>query len=377
MRLSDTELTRYNRHILLPEIGADGQARLKAARVLVVGAGGLGCPAALYLAAAGVGTLCIADGDRVELSNLHRQILFQTSDIGVLKADAAAARLRALNPDICVESIAQRLDAANVLAIVRRFDIVVDGSDRLATRYLTNDACVILGKAWVSAAIHRFDGQAMVCVPGSGPCYRCLFPTASDDIVPNCAEAGVLGVLPALLGSIQATETVKLILNLGASLVGRFLTYDALAMQFREYTYKRRIDCAVCGDHPTVLTPTDPAPSEHHWPGLRRFSARELAQTLAGSHAEPAPWVVVDVREPREFVAGHLPGAINVPLGRLDAQFAHLPQSSQSVFVCRSGARSLRACAIAARHGSTHFGHLEGGLLAWAADIDSTLQVIA
>ena len=377
MSLSDTELTRYNRHILLPEIGADGQARLKAARVLVVGAGGLGCPAALYLAAAGVGTLCIADGDRVELSNLHRQILFQTSDIGALKADAAAARLRALNPDIRIEGFAQRLDASNVLEVVRRFDIVVDGSDRLATRYLTNDACVILRKTWVSAAIHRFDGQAMVVVPGTGPCYRCLFPTASDDHVPNCAEAGVLGVLPAVLGSIQATETIKLILNLGATLVGRFLTYDALAMQFREYAFKRRTDCAVCGDHPTLLAPTEPAPPETQWPGLHRFTARELAKELQGRDVTPAPWVLVDVREPREFAAGHLPGSLNMPLRRLDTEFARLPQPSRPVFVCRSGARSLRACALAARHGSVEFGHLEGGLLAWATAIDPSLQVIA
>ena len=377
MSLSDTELTRYNRHILLPEIGAKGQARLKAARVLVVGAGGLGCPAALYLAAAGVGTLCIADGDRVELSNLHRQILFQTADIGALKAEAAALRLRALNPDIHIEAFAQRLDASNILEVVRRFDIVVDGSDRLATRYLTNDACVILRKAWVSAAIHRFDGQAMVYMPDAGPCYRCLFPAASDDIVPNCAEAGVLGVLPALLGSIQATETIKLILNLGTTLVGRFLTYDALAMQFREYAFKRRIDCAVCGDHPTLLAPTEPAPPATQWPGLRRFTAHELAQALQTSERDLAPWLLVDVREPREFAAGHLPGAIAMPLGRLEAEIAHLPQTARPVFVCRSGARSLRACAIAARHGSAAFGHLQGGLLAWAADIDSSLQVIA
>lgn len=377
MALSDSELTRYNRHILLPEIGADGQSKLKAARVLVVGAGGLGCPAALYLAAAGVGTLYIADGDRVELSNLHRQILFQTADIGALKAEAAALRLRALNPDIRIEPLAQRLDAANILEIVRRVDIVVDGSDRLATRYLTNDACVILRKAWVSAAIHRFEGQAMVYVPGAGPCYRCLFAQASDDVIPNCAEAGVLGVLPGVLGSMQATETLKLILNLGTSLVGRFLTYDALAIQFREYAFKRCADCAVCGEHPTISAPLEPAPATRDWPGMRRFSARELAQVLQSEAAGQARWVLVDVRDPREFAAGHLSAAINVPLGRLDAEYPNLPAQSNLVFLCRSGARSLRACAIAARHGSAVFAHLEGGLLAWATDIDSTLQVIA
>ena len=377
MSLSATELTRYNRHILLPEIGADGQEKLKAAKVLVVGAGGLGCPAALYLAAAGVGTLCIADGDHVEASNLHRQILFETADIGALKAEAAGTRLRAINPQIRVETISRRLDATNILDSVGQFDIVIDGSDRLATRYLTNDACVILRKAWVSAAIHRFEGQAMVYVPDAGPCYRCLFPDVSDDFVPNCAEAGVLGVLPAVLGSIQATEAIKLILGIGASLCSRFLTYDALAMQFREYSFTRRSDCEVCGDYPSINAATISASAAPALPGMQHFNARELEQLLQPARTANPAWVLVDVREPREFAAGHLPAAIHIPLGQLDANFSAIPTDASPLFLCRSGARSLRACAIAARHGRESFGHLEGGLLAWAATIDSSLRVIA
>jgi sulfur-carrier protein adenylyltransferase/sulfurtransferase len=368
MSLSPAELARYNRHLLLPEIGIPGQEKLKAARVLVVGAGGLGSPAALYLAAAGVGTVGIADGDQVDASNLHRQILFDAADVGQPKTEAAARRLRALNPEIQVEPHACRMEAGNVLQTARRYDVVVDGSDRLATRYLLNDACVILRIPLVSAAIHRFEGQAMTYVPDAGPCYRCLFAQASDDVVPNCAQAGVLGVLPGVLGSIQATEAIKIIVGIGASLTGRLLTYDALAMQFNEYSFRRREDCAVCGKSPTIFAPVDSAQDTAALEGLRRFSARELAGALARVR-------LIDVREPPEFQAGHLNGSINIPLGLLDSRFPGLQPDMMAVFVCRSGARSLRACAIAARHGAAEFGHLDGGLLAWAADIDSSLTV--
>ncbi|HKC16559.1 MAG TPA: molybdopterin-synthase adenylyltransferase MoeB, partial [Steroidobacteraceae bacterium] len=227
MSLSDSERERYSRHLLLPEIGAAGQEKLKRARVLVVGAGGLGSPASLYLAAAGVGTLGIVDHDRVDLSNLQRQLLFATSDVGAGKAVTAQARLRALNPDISVVAHELELRGDNALELLRPYDLVVDGSDRLATRYLVNDACVLLGKPLVSAAIHRFEGQAMSYVPGRGPCYRCLFPESAEGAVPNCAEAGVLGVLPGMLGALQATEAIKLVLGLGEALIGRLLTYDA------------------------------------------------------------------------------------------------------------------------------------------------------
>ena len=378
--LSESERTRYQRHLLLPEVGEPGQQKLKAARVLIVGAGGLGCPAALYLAAAGVGRLRIVDDDRVELSNLQRQILYDTHDLGALKVEVAAGKLRALNPDIEVEALALRVNAGNVLELVRDADVVIDGSDRLSTRYLTNDACVIAKRPWVAAAIHRFDGQAMIYVPGAGPCYRCVFPQADDDLTPNCAEAGVLGVLPAMLGSLQATETIKLILGLGASPAGRFLTYDALAMSFQEFKTRPRADCAVCGDQPSILRPQDPAsrplpddPSADP-PGMRRLDARALAQLLRDT--DTARCALIDVREPREFAAGHLPGAHNIPIGALDTRWPEIPANAAPVFLCRSGVRSLAACRIAARRGHPGFAHLEGGLLTWAADIDNTLKVI-
>jgi sulfur-carrier protein adenylyltransferase/sulfurtransferase len=371
---SESEVARYHRHMLLPEIGAAGQQKLKAAHVLVVGAGGLGCPAALYLAAAGIGHLCIIDDDRVELSNLHRQVLFDTRDIGAPKAEAAAARLRGLNPDVQIEGRVQRLTAGNALELIAPFDVVVDGSDRIATRYVGNDACVILKKPWVSAAIHRFEGQAMVYVPGAGPCYRCLFPDTGDDVVPNCAQAGVLGVLPAVLGSIQATEAIKLLLGAGTTLAGRFLTYDALGMRFHEYAAKRRSDCAVCGDHPSITQPRELAVADP--PGMHRFRPRELSDILA-KPAGRSFWALIDVREPGEFDAGHLPGSINIPLASLDSRWHELPADAQPVFLCRSGARSLTACRQAAHHGSSAFAHLEGGLAAWAAELDPNLKVIA
>jgi len=378
--LSASERARYQRHLLLPEIGEQGQQRLKAARVLVVGAGGLGCPAALYLAAAGIGHLCIADADRVEVSNLHRQVLYDMRDLGALKAEVAAAKLGAMNPDIVVEALPLRVNAGNALELCGEADVVLDGSDRLATRYLTNDACVIRKRPWVSAAIHRFEGHAMVYVPGAGPCYRCLFAQADDSLVPNCAEAGVLGVLPGVLGCLQATEAIKLILGLGTSPAGRFLTYDALAMKFQEFTARRRADCAVCGDHPSILAPQEPAPrlrpgdASADPAGMRRLNARELARIL---ETEPAGWALIDVREPREFAAGHLRGARNIPIGLLESHWPEVPADAAPIFLCRSGVRSLTACGIAARHGLPAFAHLEGGLMAWAADIDNNLKVIA
>jgi adenylyltransferase/sulfurtransferase len=319
--------------------------------------------------------LGIADGDRVDASNLHRQILFDARDVGRPKAEAAAERLRCLNPEIQVEALAYHLEPGNIMALVRGYDLLVDGSDRLATRYLLNDACVILRKSLVSAAIHRFDGQAMTYVPDAGPCYRCLFPESSDEFVPNCAQAGVLGVLPAVLGSIQATEAIKLIVGIGAGLIGRFLTYDALGLRFSEYSFKRREDCAVCGKHPTILVPAQASPASSALQGLQRLSAHELARMLRGPATPARDFRLIDVREPHEFEAGHVSPSINIPLGLLDSRFAGLSQDKMAVFVCRSGARSLRACAIAARHGAAEFAQLDGGLLAWCAEIDPSLKV--
>ena len=376
MGLSGTEVERYSRHLLLAEVGRAGQEKLRAARVLVVGAGGLGSPAALYLAASGIGTLGIVDCDRVELSNLQRQILFGTDDLAQPKALAAGRRLRGLNPDIAVVTHALELNAENVGAVFGQYDVVIDGTDRLDTRYLVNDACVILGKALVAAAIHRFEGQAMTYLPGRGPCYRCLFPDAAGAAVANCAEAGVLGVLPGVLGAIQATEAIKLVLGVGEPLLGRLLTYDALEMRFREFRFERRTDCAVCGDAPRITVPTDAAAAGCEGPLVfRRLSPRDLAALLDASATGGRAVRLIDVRDPAEFAAGHLPGAVSIPLVELERADWTPAEHAATVFLCRSGTRSARACAIASRRGLRELSHLEGGLVAWAATIDPTLPV--
>jgi len=376
MSLSPAELARYHRHLVLDEIGVAGQQKLKIARVLVVGAGGLGSPAALYLAAAGIGTLGIVDCDRVEVSNLQRQVLFGTGDVARLKVEAARERLESLNPQIAVVAHAVELRAANVRAVLGDYDLVLDGTDQLSTRYLVNDACVIFGKPLVAAAIHRFEGQAMTYVPGRGPCYRCLFPEAPDGVVPNCAQAGVLGVLPGVLGAIQATEAIKLILGIGEPLIGRLLTYDALDMRFNEFPIERRRDCAVCGDRPTITEPQDSEEScgTASMETVRRLTAPDLKNLL--DHATSAgALLLVDVREPREFNTGHLERAINIPINELARRLGEIPREASAVFICRSGGRSLAACAMAMRAGIREPAHLEGGLLAWASEVDPTLAI--
>jgi len=374
--LSPEERTRYARHLALPEIAAAGQERLKAARVLVIGAGGLGSPSALYLAAAGVGTLGLVDCDRVDLSNLQRQVLFDNAALQRPKAVAARERLLSLNPGIRVVAHELTLRAGNVREVIDAYDIVLDGTDRLPTRYLVNDACVLLGKPLVTAAIHRFEGQAMTYVPGRGPCYRCLFPETPAVVVPTCAEAGVLGVLPGVMGAIQATEAIKLIVGRGEPLVGRLLTYDALELRFQEFRFARRADCAVCGERPTIteLRDSPEACMTDALQSLRRIAPSELQMMLADTEGHD-PLMLVDVREPREFAAGHLPGAINMPMSELDRRLAELPARSTVVFMCRSGGRSLRACGQALRDGAVTPLQLEGGLLAWAAEVDPALIV--
>ena len=374
MTLSAAERARYQRHLSLREIGAAGQERLKAARVLIVGAGGLGSPAALYLAAAGCGTLGLVDFDRVDVSNLQRQVLFDTAGLGQPKAEAGRARLAALNPEIRVIAHALELKAANVRSLFEGYDLVVDGSDRLSTRYLVNDACVLLGRPLISAAIHRFEGQIMTYVPGHGPCYRCLFPEASDGVVANCAEAGVLGVLPGVLGTLEATEAIKLITGVGTPLVGRLLTYDALELRFQEFRVERRRDCAVCGDAPTITEPRDPPRQSAQVPqdGVRRLTPRALEALLAPSTQAPP---LIDVREPWEYDTGHLPEAVNIPLGELPQRVGEIPQAAGAVFICRIGGRSMRACQFALQAGVASPANLEGGMLAWAADVDPTMPV--
>jgi sulfur-carrier protein adenylyltransferase/sulfurtransferase len=374
--LSAAELARYHRHLALPELGASGQGRLKDARVLVVGAGGLGSPAALYLAAAGVGTLGLVDCDRVELSNLQRQVLFDSADVGRLKVEAARERLLALNPEISVIAHALTLRADNVLEVLRGYDLALDGTDRLTTRYLVNDACVLLRKPLVSAAIHRFEGHAMTYVPGRGPCYRCLFPEAQEGIVASCAEAGVLGVLPGVLGTLQATEAIKLVTGIGQPLIGRLAVYDALELRFVELPFTRRPDCAVCGERPTITAPRDAAElcDSITLSSVRRLTARALRDELASDRAG-AGLVLIDVREPREFNTRHLEGACNIPLGELARRLGELSDGRTPVFMCRSGRRSLTACALAVRAGIEAPAHLEGGLLAWAAELDPAFEV--
>ena len=378
MTLSASELSRYHRHLALPELGQAGQERLKAARVAVIGAGGLGSPAALYLAAAGAGTVGLVDFDRVELSNLQRQVLFDTAAVGRLKTEAARERLLAINPEISIVAHTLTLRAENVLEVLREYDLVLDGTDRLATRYLVNDACVLLGKPLVSAAIHRFEGHAMTYLPGRGPCYRCLFPAAQEGVVGNCAEAGVLGVLPGVLGAIQATEAIKILAGIGEPIVGRLLTYDALELRFIELPVTRRADCAVCGEHPTITAPRDDGEvcDAVALSQVRRLPALALRDLLA-SERDRAGLVLVDVREPQEFDTGHLQGACNIPLADLARRLGELQGGRTPVFLCRSGRRSLLACALALSHGMEAPAHLEGGLLAWAAEVDPALEVAA
>jgi adenylyltransferase/sulfurtransferase len=374
--LSAADQRRYSRHLKLAEIGAEGQRRLKAARVALIGAGGIGSPAGLYLAAAGVGTLGLVDFDAVDESNLQRQVLFDTASVGASKAEAGRARLEALNPAIRVAAHAIELRAANVREIFDQYDLIIDGSDRLGTRYLVNDACVLARKSLVSAAIHRFEGQITTYVPDRGPCYRCLFPNPAEGMVPNCADVGVLGVLPGVLGTLAATEAIKLIVGIGTPLIGRLLAYDALEMRFSEFKFPRRADCAVCGASPTITAPTDP-------PGF--FSIDELRQVrlIGPAQLERAvaaqTMVLIDVREPAEFATGHLPRAINVPLGQLESELqrgsAALPRDRTLVFLCRSGARSLKGCAFARRSGYENVLQLEGGLLAFKDQVDPTLPL--
>jgi sulfur-carrier protein adenylyltransferase/sulfurtransferase len=375
MPLSSSESARYSRHLLLKEVGVVGQEKLKAAKVLVIGAGGLGSPSILYLAAAGVGTIGIVDFDKVDVSNLQRQVLFDTSSIGSAKANAAAARLRALNPNININVHRVELKAANIRELFAQYDLVMDGTDRFSTRYLVNDACVILQKPLVSAAIHRFEGQAFTYVPNKGPCYRCLFPEPpAAGAVPNCAEAGVLGVLPGVMGSIQTTEAIKLIIGIGEPLIGRLLTYDALEMRFGEFKFSRRKDCAVCGDQPTISELKD-APdfcSMESLEAIRRLSAKQLQWFLrdAGDSV-----VLVDVRQPHEFKVSQLPNAVNIPLSEIQTRLHEIPKDRVAVFICRAGGRSNQACTLAVNNGFTQVINLEGGLLAWASEVDAAMEL--
>jgi len=352
---------RFARHIALNEIGLEGQRRLAESSVLVIGAGGLGSPAALYLAAAGVGTIGLVDHDRIDISNLQRQILYTTAEVGAGKAATARSRLQALDPALRVVAHEVKLGAANVAELFKQYDVILDGTDRLAVRYLINDACVILRKPLVSAAIHRFEGQAITYVPDKGPCYRCLYPAGSDALVPNCADAGVLGVLPGVMGSLQATEAIKLLLGIGEPLIGRLLVYDALSLSFDEFRFQRRRDCAVCGDAPTITRIL--SDEEEQLNRIVEWSPQQLAAELKTGKDDQL--VLVDVREPHEWAAGRLPGSVHIPLGTLQQRAAEIPADRTPVFICAVGGRSMAACRYFAGLGREAI-NLAGGVMAWS-----------
>jgi molybdopterin/thiamine biosynthesis adenylyltransferase/rhodanese-related sulfurtransferase len=377
--LTREELQRYSRHLIMPEVGLDGQKKLKAARVLCVGAGGLGSPLALYLAAAGVGTLGLVDFDVVDSSNLQRQILHGTKDVGRPKLESAAERLRDINPNVKVVPHDVRLSSENALDLLRDYDVIADGTDNFPTRYLVNDACVLLGKPNVYASIYRFEGQASVFWAAKGPCYRCLYQEPPPPgLVPSCAEGGVLGILPGLLGVIQATETIKLILGAGESLVGRLLLVDALGMTFRQLKLRKDPDCAVCGPNPTVTRLID----YEEFCGIPRGKEEEkremgvpaiTVQELKAKMDEGDAFVLVDVREPQEFTISKLPGSLKIPLGTLPANVNKLSTADAIVVHCRTGVRSAKAVEFLMAAGFRKVWNLTGGIDRWAVEIDPTV----
>ena len=362
MSLTPAELRRYHRHLILPDFGGDAQERLKAARVLVVGMGGLGSPAAIYLAAAGVGTLSLVDFDVVDETNLQRQVIHATPDVGRSKLASAAARIGALNPHVTIEMHDEPFGVANARGLIDACDVVVDGTDNFPTRYLVNDACVMAGKPNVYGSVSQFDGQASVFGTAAGPCYRCLHPEPPPPgLIPNCAEGGVLGVLPGVIGVIQATEAIKLVTGVGEPLIGRLLLYDALQMRFRELTLPRDPDCPVCGTAPTIreLVAYEQACED--------VTVTITPEQLRDWRTAGRPHMLVDVREPSEHAVDRIEGAVLIPLGELQGRLTLLPTDRPVVVHCRSGQRSAKATTMLRAKGYDARS-LAGGILAWAAD---------
>ncbi|HXK23918.1 MAG TPA: molybdopterin-synthase adenylyltransferase MoeB [Myxococcota bacterium] len=372
-RLGPEQLERYKRHLLLDGVGPEGQEKLLAGSVLVIGAGGLGSPAALYLAAAGVGRIGIADFDCVDVSNLQRQVLYDTSDVGAIKTEVAERKLRALNPDVAVEAHTAKLEAQNAREVFAQYDVVLDGTDTFPSRYLASDLCVWLGKPLVSGSVMRFEGQVAVFDARHGPCYRCLFPEPPPpELAPNCAEAGVLGVLPGVIGVLQATEVLKLLLGAGEPLVGRLLVYDALAMEFQTFRVPKDPDCAVCGPRPRITAPIDYAtfcaaratPEQ----GVAELAPRALRARLAAGEE----LLLLDVREPWEAERARILEARLLPLGQLEARVPELePWREREIVVhCQTGGRSRRACELLRSKGFARVANLAGGIEAWAREVD-------
>jgi adenylyltransferase/sulfurtransferase len=379
--LSHAEILRYSRHLLIPEVGLEGQRKLKAASVLVIGTGGLGSPVALYLAAAGIGRIGLVDYDVVDYSNLQRQVIHGTSTLGVLKVDSARSRMLDLNPDIQVEVYNEPFTSANAMRIAADYDLIIDGTDNFPTRYLTNDVCVLLGKPNVYGSIFRFEGQVSVFDARRGPCYRCLFPEPPPPgLVPSCAEGGVLGVLPGTIGTFQATEALKLILGIGEPMTGKLMLYDALNMSFDFVKLRKNPKCKICGPEPEITELIDyeafcGVPGHDHEEGSAGagwdIDAREVADKLkAGERIR-----LLDVREPHELEISCLPEADLIPLGQLAGRLSELDSAEEMVIFCKSGTRSARALELLVSAGFRRVKNLKGGINAWAREVDPSLPV--
>jgi adenylyltransferase/sulfurtransferase len=379
VNLTQQEVARYSRHLIMPEVGLEGQKRLKAARVLLIGAGGLGSPLGLYLAAAGIGRIGLVDFDVVDFSNLQRQVLHGTPDVGRPKLQSARDRLRAINPEVQIDLYETRLTSANALSIFEPYDIIIDGTDNFPTRYLVNDACVLLGKPNVYGSIFRFDGQASVFYPPHGPCYRCLYPEPPPPgEVPSCAEGGVLGILPGLIGCIQATEAVKLLLGEGTPLIGRLLLYDALQMTFQEFKVRRNSKCPMCGEHQTITKLID----YEQFCGVRGQEAPVAAADGQGETTveelkrrldRQESVFILDVRNPPEYAICRIPGSTLIPLPELPKRFHELDSGREIIVHCKSGMRSLKAQQFLREKGFQKITNLKGGILAWAEKIDPSM----
>ena len=376
--LNNDEVARYSRHLIMPEVGMDGQLKLKSASVLCIGAGGLGSPVAMYLGAAGVGRIGIVDFDVVDYSNLQRQVIHGTPDVGRSKLDSARDRLNAINPEVTVETHDVALSSENALELLANYDVIVDGTDNFPTRYLVNDACVILGKPNVYGSIFRFEGQASVFATKDGPCYRCLYPEPPPPgLVPSCAEGGVLGILPGVVGTIQATEAVKLIIGVGEPLINRFMIYDALRMKFRELKLRKDPDCPVCGETPTVTELIDyeqfcgitGAATEDVSSEVLDITVEDLKTRIDGKDEV----LVLDVREPQEFQICRIPGSTLIPLNDLPQRLAELEGYKDMVVHCKSGVRSAKAVKLLHEAGFSDAKNLRGGILAWIDEIDPSL----
>lgn len=383
VQLSHDEIRRYSRHLIMPEVGVPGQRRLKSASVLLIGTGGLGSPLALYLTAAGIGRIGLVDYDVVDETNLQRQVIHLGSDVGKLKLDSAAAKLADLNPYIVIEKHNTPLTSENALEILKNYDVIIDGTDNFPTRYLVNDACVLLGKPNVYGSVFRFEGQVSVFYAKEGPCYRCMFPEPPPPgLVPSCAEGGVLGVLPGTIGTLQATEAIKLIVGIGEPLIGRMLLYDALSMSFDTIKVRKNPKCPVCGEHPTITELIDyedfcgvPAHDRSEYKEknaqyqVRSLSVYDLkARMDAGAHP-----VIVDVREPHEWEISALEGSLRIPKGQVVARAAEIPREGEVIIQCKTGVRSRDAIILLQEMGYTNLLNLAGGINAWAREIDRSL----